>query len=48
MGRNTLMAYRAETDEIYIGFTNIFGYFDEVDFLMEGVIAKLATNKTAN
>ena len=44
-GVNTLMAYRAETDEIYVGFTNIFGYFDEVDFLMDGVIGKFATSK---
>jgi D-alanyl-D-alanine carboxypeptidase len=44
-GVNTLMAYRSETDEIYVGFTNVFGYFDEVDFLMDGVIGKLATGK---
>ncbi len=44
-GVNTLMAYRPATDEIYVGFTNIFGYFDEVDFLMDGVIQKLSHRK---
>jgi D-alanyl-D-alanine carboxypeptidase len=41
-GVNTLMAYRPATDQIYIGFTNIFGNFDEVDFLMDGAIGKLS------
>ncbi len=44
-GVNTLMAYRPATDEIYVGFTNIFGYFNEVDFLMDDVIGKLAPGK---
>lgn len=34
-GVNTLMAYNPSTDEIFLGFTNIFGYFNEVDFLMD-------------
>ncbi len=41
-GVNTLMAYNPSTDEIFLGFTNIFGYFNEVDFLMEEVIGGLA------
>jgi CubicO group peptidase (beta-lactamase class C family) len=44
-GVNTLMAYRPATDEIYVGFTNIFGYFNEIDFLMDGVIGKLAASQ---
>lgn len=44
-GVNTLMAYRPATDEIYAGFTNIFGYFDEVDFLIDDVIGKFVLNK---
>jgi len=40
-GVNTLMAYRPATDEIYLGFINDFGYFNEVDFLMDNVIGKL-------
>ena len=40
-GVNTLMAYHPSTDEIFLGFTNIFGYFDEVDFLMDHVIGPL-------
>jgi D-alanyl-D-alanine carboxypeptidase len=44
-GVNTLMAYRPATDEILLGFTNSFGYFDEVDFLMDDVIGKLAVSK---
>jgi D-alanyl-D-alanine carboxypeptidase len=40
-GVNTLMAYNPAADDIFLGFTNIFGYFNEVDFLMNEVIAKL-------
>jgi D-alanyl-D-alanine carboxypeptidase len=39
-GVNTLMAYRPASDEIFLGFTNSFGYFDEVDFMMDEVIGK--------
>ena len=42
-GVNTLMAYNPSTDEIFLGFTNIFGYFNEVDFLMDDVIGGLPT-----
>jgi D-alanyl-D-alanine carboxypeptidase len=44
-GVNTLMAYRPDTGDIYVGFTNVFGYSDEVDFLMDAVIGKLAAIK---
>jgi hypothetical protein len=37
------MAYNPSTDEIFLGFTNIFGYFNEVDFLMDEVIGRLST-----
>ena len=40
-GVNTLMAYRPSTGTIYLGFTNSFGYFDEIDFMMDNVIGKL-------
>jgi len=39
-GVNTLMAYHPATDEIFLGFTNSFGYFNEVDFMMDDVIGK--------
>ena len=39
-GVNTLMAYRPATDEIFLGFTNSFGHFNEVDFMMDDVIGK--------
>jgi CubicO group peptidase (beta-lactamase class C family) len=42
-GVNTLMAYNSATGEIFLGFTNIFGYFNEVDFLMDEVIGGLTT-----
>jgi hypothetical protein len=42
-GVNTLMAYNPSTDEIFLGFANIFGYFSEVDFLMDEVIGGLST-----
>jgi D-alanyl-D-alanine carboxypeptidase len=42
-GVNTLMAYNPSTDEIFLGFANIFGYFNEVDFLMDEVIGGLST-----
>ena len=40
-GVNTLMAYQPATDEIFLGFTNSFGYFNEVDFMMDDVIGKV-------
>jgi len=36
-GVNTLMAYNPETHDIFVGFINVFGYFNEVDFLMDDV-----------
>jgi D-alanyl-D-alanine carboxypeptidase len=41
-GVNTLMAYNPSTGEIFLGFINIFGYFNEVDFLMDDVIGGLS------
>ena len=40
-GVNTLMAYNPAADEIFLGFTNVFGYFNEVDFLLDEVIGGL-------
>jgi D-alanyl-D-alanine carboxypeptidase len=45
-GVNTLMAYNPAKDEIFLGFTNVFGYFNEVDFLMDEVIGRLAALRT--
>jgi len=42
-GVNTLMAYNPATGDIFLGFTNIFGYFNEIDFLMNQVIGGLTT-----
>lgn len=49
-GVNTLMSYSPATDEIFLGFTNVFGYFNEVDFLMDEVISGLtiATKHTGS
>lgn len=44
-GFGTLMAYRPDTDEIFVGFTNSFGHFDEVDFMLDDVIAGMAAGK---
>ena len=41
-GVNTLMAYAPEPGLIFIGFTNVFGYFDEVDVMMDTVLADFA------
>ena len=38
-GFNTLMAYHPGSDSIFIGFTNEFGSFDEVDVLMMDVMS---------
>lgn len=46
-GVNTLMAYQPATGDIYIGFVNCFGYFNEVDFLMDEVIGGLARNNSS-
>jgi D-alanyl-D-alanine carboxypeptidase len=40
-GVNTLMAYQPEKRELYVGFTNIFGNFNEVEFMMDDVIGRL-------
>jgi hypothetical protein len=40
-GVNTLIAYLQEKQELYIGFANIFGNFNEVDFMMDEVIGRL-------
>jgi D-alanyl-D-alanine carboxypeptidase len=45
-GVNTLMAYNPSTDEIFLGFANVFGYFNEVDFLMDEVIGAPSTTTT--
>ena len=37
-GVNTLMAYLPAKDEIFIGFSNSFGFFNEVDFMLNEVI----------
>ena len=41
-GVNTLMDCNPSTDEIFLGFTKIFGHFNEVDFLMDEVIGGLS------
>jgi CubicO group peptidase (beta-lactamase class C family) len=47
-GVNTLMAFQPATGAIYLGFTNSFGFFDEVDFMMKDVIGKLASRIRAS
>jgi D-alanyl-D-alanine carboxypeptidase len=44
-GVNTLMAYLPAKDRIYLGFANIFGYFNEVDFMMDEVIGAMIAEK---
>jgi hypothetical protein len=44
-GVNTLMAYCPATDEVFLGFTNTFGYFNEVDFMIDDVIGKFNAGK---
>jgi len=44
-GVNTLMAYFPARDEIFVGFSNSFGHFDEVDFMMDDVIGQLVAHK---
>ena len=45
-GVNTLMAYDLVTHNIFVGFINVFGYFNEVDFLMDDVIGGLKRTKS--
>ena len=40
-GFNTLMAYHPGSDTVFIGFTNEFGNFDEVEVLMMDVMSKV-------
>jgi D-alanyl-D-alanine carboxypeptidase len=46
-GFNTLMAYHPDTDTIFIGYTNQFGDFDEVDTLMTEVMNTAIPRKSA-
>ena len=41
-GVNTIMAFNPNSGDIYLGFVNIFGFFDEVDWMLDNVIAPLA------
>jgi len=47
-GVNTLMAYNVVTDKIFVGFINVFGYFNEVDFLMDDVISGLKRTNSSS
>ncbi len=44
-GVNTLMAYVPAKDEIFLGFANSFGHFDEVDFMLDDVIGPMVEGK---
>ena len=44
-GFNTLMAFHPSSDTIFIGFTNEFGNFDEVDTLMMDVMSTVIPGK---
>ena len=46
-GFNTLMAYHPASDTVFIGFTNEFGDFDEVDTLMMDVMSKAIPSRHA-
>ena len=47
-GVNTLMAYNVVTGKIFVGFINVFGYFNEVDFLMDDVIGGLKPTNSSS
>jgi D-alanyl-D-alanine carboxypeptidase len=42
-GVNTLMACSPASGQIFLGFANVFGYFSEVDFMLDEVIAEVVT-----
>ena len=46
-GTTAVLAYLPATDRILAGFTNSFGYFDEVDFMLDKVMAEIAANPVA-
>jgi D-alanyl-D-alanine carboxypeptidase len=37
-GFTTIMAYLPAREQVFLGFTNSFGYFNEVDFMMDEVV----------
>ena len=43
-GFNTLMAYVPASDTVFLGFTNVFGHFDELDYLFDDVMGKVLGN----
>ena len=40
-GANTLMAFHPESGRIFLGFVNVFGFFDEVEWMMDSIIGQL-------
>jgi CubicO group peptidase (beta-lactamase class C family) len=46
-GVNALMAYAPARDQIFLGFVNCFGHFDEVERMMDGVIGPLLKDDVA-
>ena len=47
-GFNTLMAYHPQSDTLFIGYTNEFGHFDEVDTLMADVMSAALPRQLTN
>ena len=44
-GTTAVLIYLASQDRIVAGFTNSFGYFNEVDFILDEVMPALAAKK---
>ena len=42
------MAYNVDTGKIFVGSINVFGYFNEVDFLMDDVIGHLIRSNSSS
>ncbi len=40
-GVHTLLAHHAASDSVIVAFTNVFGRFDESDFLLDEVVARI-------
>lgn len=40
-GVHALLAHHAASDTVIVAFTNVFGRFDESDFLLDEVVARV-------
>ena len=46
-GTTALLAYIPDTNTVFVGFTNSFGYFDEVDFMLDKIVPEVIKERSS-